>query len=119
MQGMLALSRGIDRCLKFFSAFGGWMGPLLVLVVCYDVITRYFGVPKPAGLNSTMIQEAEYWLHSALIIFAIGYAYVKGAHVRIDLVRENLSDKTKYLIETIGLLIALIRSHVSVTQTCC
>lgn len=108
MQGLLKISRLLDRVLAFFAGFGGWMGALLVVVVCYDVTTRYFGVPKPAGLNSTMIQEFEYWLHSALIIFCIGYAYVRNAHVRIDLVRDNLSEKKKYWIEAIGLSLALI-----------
>lgn len=108
MQGLLGFSRMLDRVLSFFAGIGGWLGALLVVVVCYDVITRYFGVPKPEGLNSTMIQEFEYWLHSALIVFCIGYAYVRNAHVRIDLVREGLSDKTKYWIEAIGLMLALI-----------
>lgn len=108
MQGMLAVSRILDRILKFCAAIGGWLGFALVLVVCYDVITRYFGVPKPAGLNSTMIQEFEYWLHSGLIVFALGYAYTRQAHVRIDLLRDGWSDRTKYLIEAIGLTITLI-----------
>ena len=64
MQSLLETSRLLDRVLRFFASVGGWLGLALVLVVCYDVITRYFGVPKPAGLNSTMIQEFEYWLHS-------------------------------------------------------
>lgn len=84
------------------------MGFGLVVVVCYDVTTRYFGVPKPAGLNSTMIQEFEYWLHSGLIAFCIGYAFVRNAHVRIDLLRENFGDRTKHLIEAVGIAFFLI-----------
>ncbi len=108
MQGLLGVARGLDRILKLFATIGGWMGLALVIVVCYDVITRYFGVPKPAGLNSTMIQEFEYWLHSGLLALAIGYGYTKQAHVRIDLVRDNLSTRTKLWIETIGITLALI-----------
>ncbi|WP_270731025.1 TRAP transporter small permease subunit [Shimia sp. Alg240-R146] len=108
MQSLLGLSRRIDRLLGFFASIGGWLGFALVLVVCYDVTTRYFGVPKPAGLNSTMIQEFEYWLHSGLIVFALGYAYVRNAHVRIDLLRENFSNKAKHLIEAIGISLALV-----------
>lgn len=108
MNGLLNVSRLIDRVLSFFAAFGGWLGFFLVIVVCYDVITRYFGVPKPAGLNSTMIQEFEYWLHSALIVFAIGYAYTRQSHVRIDLMRERFSLRTKFWVEAIGISAALI-----------
>lgn len=108
MQALLNVSRICDRILAFFAKIGGLLGFCLVLVVCYDVVTRYLGVPKPAGLNSTMIQEFEYWLHSGLIVFAIGYGYTRQAHVRIDLVRENLSDRTKLWIETFGITLSLI-----------
>ncbi len=108
MQSLLGLSRRFDRLLSFFASIGGWLGFALVVVVCYDVITRYFGVPKPAGLNSTMIQEFEYWLHSGLIVFAVGYAYSRNAHVRIDLLRDTFSKKTKHMIEMIGISLALI-----------
>ena len=108
MQSLLGLSRWIDRTLSVFAGLGGWLGFGLVVVVCYDVITRYFGVPKPEGINSTMIQEFEYWLHSGLIVFAIGYAYTRNAHVRIDLLRERFSERTRNLIEAIGISLALI-----------
>lgn len=108
MTGLLGIAKNLDRILKLFAKIAGWMGLALVLVVCYDVITRYFGVPKPAGLNSTMIQEFEYWLHSGLLALAIGYGYTKQAHVRIDLVRDSLSTRTKLWIETFGILLALI-----------
>ena len=108
MQGLIGLSRVIDRVVAILAGLGGWFGLLLVLVVCYDVVTRYFGVPKPAGLNSTMIQESQYWLHSGLMVFAIGYAYTRNAHVRIELVRERFSKKTKHMIEIIGISVAMI-----------
>lgn len=108
MNGLLSLSRGIDRVLAFLAAIGGWAGFLLVLVVCYDVITRYFGVPKPAGLNATMVQESEYWLHSILICLVVGYAYIRQSHVRIDLLRDGFSERRKYIIEALGILLALI-----------
>ena len=108
MQFMLATSRIIDRFLWVMAKIGGWCAAVLVLVVTYDVTTRYLGVPKVFGLTSTMLQESEYWLHSYLIVLVVGYAYTKQSHVRIDLVRENLSDRTKYLIEIVGISLALI-----------
>ncbi|MCV6823359.1 MULTISPECIES: TRAP transporter small permease subunit [Halocynthiibacter] len=108
MQGLLAVSRSIDRILKFFATVGGWLGAVLVFVVCYDVVTRYFGVPKFFGFTSTMLQESEYWLHSFLIVFCVGWAYTRNAHVRIDLLRDGFSNKTKYRIEILGNLCFLL-----------
>ncbi len=107
-KALLSISRGIDLALSFIARLGAWLGLALVLVVCYDVVTRYFGVPKVWGLTSTKIQESEYWLHSYLIILVVGYAYIKQTHVRVDLIRERLSERSKYWIEAVGITIALI-----------
>ena len=108
MSGLLKLSALLDSILTFFAKIGAWCGFFLVLVVLYDVITRYAGVPKPFGLNSTQIQESEYWLHSFLFALMIGYAYIKQAHVRIDLVRERFPKKVKFGLEIFGCLAFLI-----------
>ena len=108
MQGLLKLSAAIDRLLAGVAKIGAWAGLALVLVVMYDVISRYFGVPKPFGLNSTQIQESEYWLHTVLFSLVIGYAYTKQTHVRIDLVRERLRVRTRLLIEFLGCTFLLI-----------
>ena len=108
MGALLSLSRAIDALLGFFGRIGAWASLLLVLIVCYDVVTRYFGVPKPFGLNSTMIQESEYWVHTFLFALLIGYAYTRQAHVRIDLFREGLPKRGKYVVELLGCLLFLI-----------
>ncbi len=108
MGGLLKISDGIDRLLEFVAKIGMWFGLALVLVVCYDVLSRYFGVAKPFGLNSTMVQESEYWLHTFLFATVIGFAYVKQSHVRIDLVRDRLPTRAKYVIEILGCLLFLI-----------
>ena len=108
MGALLAASRAIDAALGFVGKIGAWASLLLVLIVCYDVVTRYFGVPKPFGLNSTMIQESEYWVHTYLFALVIGFAYLRQAHVRIDLFRQGLSTRGKFAIEFVGCLLFLI-----------
>jgi TRAP-type mannitol/chloroaromatic compound transport system permease small subunit len=108
MDRLLQLSAAIDRLLTVLGRAGSWAAILLMLVVCYDVVSRYFGVPKPFGLNSTQVQESEYWLHSILFALVIGYAYLRQAHVRIDLVRGRLPIRAKYVIEMTGCLLFLI-----------
>ena len=64
LSGLLRISDGIDAVLAVFGRIAAWCGFALMLVVVYDVVSRYAGVPKPFGLNSTQIQESEYWLHA-------------------------------------------------------
>lgn len=108
MRALLAFSRLIDRLLALLAAVGGWAIVALIAVVCYGVVTRYFSLPKPAGLNSTMIQESQYWLHSYAIVLVIGFAYLRDAHVRIDLLRDRLGARGKLRVEVLGLLVFLL-----------
>lgn len=108
MQGLLKFSEFIDRLLGAFGRLGAWMGLFLVLVVMYDVITRYLGLPRGFGLNATQVQEFEYWLHTILFCLVIGWAYTRQAHVRIDLVRDRLGVRAKFLLEAIGCGLLLI-----------
>ncbi|QKV19247.1 TRAP transporter small permease subunit [Oricola thermophila] len=107
MQSLLGLSAALDRILAVFGKIGAWAGFLLIIAVCVDVVTRYFGVPKPFGWNSTQLQESEYWLHTFLFALMIGYAYRHQAHVRIDLLRDNFPTRVKYLVEMVGIAIFL------------
>ena len=108
MQGLLKLSDLIDRILGFVGRTGAWAGLMLVFVVMYDVVTRYLGLPRGFGLNATQVQEFEYWLHTILFCLVIGWAYTRQAHVRIDLVRDRLPHRARYLIEILGCLLLLV-----------
>lgn len=103
MQSLFGVSAAIDRLLAVFGKIGAWAGFVLMIAVCVDVVTRYFGVPKPFGWNSTQLQESEYWLHTFLFALMIGYAYTRQAHVRIDLLRDGFPLKVKYLVEMLGI----------------
>ena len=50
----------------------------------------------------------EWHLHTSLFLLVLGYAYLKDAHVRIEIVREKYSVKVKAILETLGIIIFLI-----------
>lgn len=105
---LLRISDLLDWILAFIAKLGAVSGLLLVVTVCIDVSTRYFGMAKPFDLNSTQLQESEYWLHTFLFTLMIGWAYTKNAHVRIDLISSSLRSRTRLVIEMIGALFFLL-----------
>lgn len=89
-----------------------WLTTLLVLVVCYDVFTRY-----ALKESSVAVQELEW--HIFGIIFLIGAAYTlrKDRHVRVDVFYTRFSEKTKAWVDLVGSIIFLIPFCVVIIMT--
>ncbi|WP_051540667.1 TRAP transporter small permease subunit [Ahrensia sp. 13_GOM-1096m] len=102
------ITRILDQIVRIVAMIGCTAIIVLVIVTVYDVLTRYFGVPKVFGLNSTQLQESQYWAHATLFAFVMAWAYTKQTHVRIDLVRDLFGRRAKYVIEMVCILIFLM-----------
>jgi TRAP-type mannitol/chloroaromatic compound transport system permease small subunit len=82
---------------------GGWMIAVLVVVVCIDVVTRKF-----ITFHSTFLQELEWHLHTIVFTLSFGFAYLRGAHVRIDVIRDRLSKPARARLELAGIILLLV-----------
>ncbi|HJT62090.1 MAG TPA: TRAP transporter small permease subunit [Burkholderiales bacterium] len=103
MDRLLATSRSIERLLHAIAMAAGWLFIVCTVVIVFDVLTRKFGFQIP-GMGSTRLQELEWHLHTALFSFWLGTAYLKNAHVRIDIAVANTPPRRLAWIELFGLL---------------
>jgi TRAP-type mannitol/chloroaromatic compound transport system permease small subunit len=126
MQFLMGLSLALDRLNTFIGKVAAWLLIPLVGVIMVDVINRKLHLLttlaeylKSSGnvaagefvesyLTSTKFQDLEWHLHAALFLLCLGFAYVRNAHVRIELVRERFSPEVKAWLELIGSLIFLL-----------
>jgi TRAP-type mannitol/chloroaromatic compound transport system permease small subunit len=104
LEKLLAASRSIERALYVVSMAAGWLFVACTLVIVFDVITRKFGF-QLAGMGSTRLQELEWHLHTALFSFWLGTAYIKNAHVRIDILVAARPERARAWIEFLGVLV--------------
>ena len=100
---LLNISKVLEKLVIFFGKLGSWMALPLISIIIFDIITRRFFV-----LGSTKLQEMEWHLHTSLFLLVLGYAYLKDAHVRIEIVREQFSTMIKAVLETLGICLFLI-----------
>jgi len=107
MDRLISSARTIERALYAISMAAGWLFVVCTVVIVFDVLTRKFGFQLP-GLGSTRLQELEWHLHTALFCFWLGTAYLKNAHVRIDIAVANVAPRRLALIELFGLLVFAI-----------
>jgi len=104
MDALLRLSEGIDAALRWIGRISCWLLLGLAAVICFDVVSRKLGFQIP-GFGSTKLQELEWHGHAALFSLWLGYAYVRNAHVRIDVATGPRTARTKAWIELLGVLV--------------
>lgn len=103
MQALLGVSDAIDRVVGRIAHFFGWLFIGLVIVICWDVLTRKLGFQIP-GFGSTPIQELEWHLHGLLFMAWLGYAYIRNVHVRIDVFTSNKTPRQQAKLEIFGIV---------------
>ncbi len=101
MRILIHIADRIRAALEVTAFAGGWLLVLLMLVTCFDVICRKFGIEVP----STKLQEFEWHVHTALFALWMGYNYTVNAHPRVDSYTETLSLRGKAWIELAGCLL--------------
>ncbi|RMF16287.1 MAG: TRAP transporter small permease subunit [Alphaproteobacteria bacterium] len=97
-----ALARRVEQGLVVLGRIAAWSALLLAGVIVFDVVLRRWFV-----FGSTRLQELEWHLHGALFLLTLGYAYLKGAHVRIEILHERWTPRTRARVEAVGLLFLL------------
>lgn len=107
MQAMLSVSDAIDRVLGRIAHAFGWLFVALVVVICWDVLTRKLGFQIP-GFGSTPIQELEWHLHGLLFLPWLGYAYIRNVHVRIDVFVSHKTPRQLAKLEVFGIILFAI-----------
>lgn len=103
MLAALRLAEAFARMVTTIGRIAAWLAIAMMIVILLDVILRRYFV-----IGSTKLQELEWHLHGVLFLFCLGFAYVREAHVRIELVRERLSAEARAWLELLGTLLFLL-----------
>lgn len=103
MDGLLKLAGFLDEAATRLGRASAWLMVALILVIMTDVTLRHWFV-----IGSTKLQELEWHLHGALFLLALGWAYSRDAHVRIELASERFSPRTKAWVELFGCCLFLM-----------
>lgn len=105
MAGLLALSRIIDMINIAIGKSVIWLVLVAVLVSAYNAIVRYLGeavsfLPIPRASNSLL--ELQWYLYGAVFMLAAAYTLQRNEHIRIDIVSNRLSKRTRDWIDLLG-----------------
>lgn len=103
--------RAIERTIACISIGAAWcLLPLLIVARVYDIVARQY-ITTP----SNYIQVLEWRAFMFLVLLSFAYAYLRNAHIRIDIIRNRFSPRALAWIEVAGCLLALLPFCVVVT----
>lgn len=103
MNGLLALSRGIDRVNTTIGKAVSWLILLAILVSAGNAIVR-----KVFNTSSNMWLELQWYLYGAAFLGAAAYTLLENEHIRIDLVYGMWPRKVQHWIDLIGSILFLM-----------
>ena len=103
MQALLKLSRLIDALNTRIGRATYWLVLVAVLVSAGNAIIR-----KTLNMSSNAFLELQWYLFSAVFLLCAGYTLLRDEHVRIDVVSNFLSRRTRVWIDILGTVFFLL-----------
>ena len=114
MDALLNISAQFDRIARWAGKTVGWLMLPLIGVIMFDVVTRkldytrlYFSdFTVEYGYSiSTIMQDLQWHFHAAILMLSFGFGYLANAHVRVDVFRELLPQRTQAWMEFVLLIV--------------
>ena len=94
MTGLLALSRVIDAINSFLGRHVSWLILLAVLISATNAIVR-----KAFDMSSNAWLELQWYLYGTVFLIAAAYTLLKNEHIRIDILSNMFSKRTRDWID--------------------
>ena len=108
MQGLLGISRAIDRLNGWLGRSVAWLSLAMVLVTAFNAVARYLGRFIGRDLSSNTYNELQWYLFSAVFLLAAADALRRDAHVRVDVFYGRLSERGRAAVDVAGTLLFLL-----------
>ncbi len=100
---MTRFSLVIGSFVRWLGETASWLWLVLVLVIVFQVALRYV-----FAQGSIMLEELQWHIYGVAFLLGLGFCLQADRHVRIDVLAEQWSLRTKAWIELVGLGLFLL-----------
>ena len=111
---MRKFSKLIDTINTRIGSSLKWLVLAMVLVATYNATARYiasdtaFGRSLPFPITSNALIEAQWYLFSLIFLLGAAWVFKDDKHVRVDILYNRVSTRTKNWINLLGSLFFLL-----------
>lgn len=100
--------RAVDRLNGAFGRLTSWLAVAIVIVSGWNAISRFLDRELGTGLSSNTWLEAGWYLFAGLFLLGAGWVLREDRHVRVDLLYERISPRSRAWIDFLGSITLLI-----------
>lgn len=108
MQRFLGIARVIDRLTEGVGRATAWLVLVMTIIGAYNAVVRYLGRFMGWSLSANVYLELQWYIFSIIFLMGAGYALKHNAHVRVDVVLQRLSPRSRSWIDILGTLLLLV-----------
>lgn len=90
----------LDKAIRFIGHVVCSVNALLIAAIMGNVILRY-------GFSNGQIwlEELQWHFYAIGVMVGLSYAQVNDSHIRVDILHANFSDRTKRIVEIVGIIL--------------
>lgn len=92
-----------DRFIVGMGNTLSWLNIVLIVIIILQVILRYV-----FGRGLVVLEELQWHLYGVCIIFGFSYSLTRDTHIRLDILHERFSPRTKDIVEIFGTIFLLM-----------
>lgn len=113
MHTLQRLTALLDGLAELLGRFASVFAPLMLLVTCYIVVTRYL-----FNSGSVAVQDLVTYCNALIFTLGAGYTLKHDAHVRVDIFYSAASPRSKALVNLLGSLLLLLPVMIFLLWAC-
>ena len=103
MKFLMVFSRAVDAVNGAIGKLMMWLILAATLISAGNAISRY-----AFSKSSNAFLEIQWYLFGAVFLLGGGYAFLRNAHVRIDVVSSRLSARARNWVDVVGIVVFLL-----------
>lgn len=103
MKLLLAFARAVDRLNEGVGRFTLWLVLVAILISAGNAVARY-----GLDMSSNAWLEIQWYLFALVFLLGAGYTLRHNGHVRIDVLYNRFSERTRAWIDLMGTLLFLL-----------
>ena len=96
-------STGIETVIEKIGRWSSTLNVILIVAIIAQVVLRY-----GFGLGLVQLEELQWHLYAVNVVFGLSYCQVTDSHIRLDVLHDRFSRRTKEKIELLGIIILLM-----------